>query len=143
MAEFYDFSGQNLDDAIDPQAVPEGEYTVQIADWKANDAQEIILEDKNGNPYVMPLLDVVDCEEAAYAKRFSFFMSLPHSEMDAKDLNACKARLKNFFTAFGVDASGRVDFESMLDLKADALLIVREDTGYGEQNAVKSWVKPR
>ena len=143
MTEFYDFGEDNLDDAVEPQAVPEGEYTVVIADWKSTEDGAIVQEDKNGNPYLMPLLDVVDCEEAAYAKRFSYFMGLPHDDMDSKQLNATKARLKTFFQAFGVDYGGRVDFESMIGLKADALLTVRPDTGYGEQNSVSRFVKSR
>ena len=140
---FYDFSDENLDDAVEPQAVPEGEYTVQIKDFKANEAGEVILEDKNGNPYILPLLDVVDCPEAEYAKRFSYFIGLPHDDMDAKQMNACKSRLKLFFQAFKMDGSGRIDFNDMIGLKADAILTVREDTGYGEQNNVSKFIAAR
>ena len=143
MSNFFDYSDENFDEVVDPKPVPEGEYTIQIMDFKADDEGNIILKNKSGNPYVLPLIDVVDCEEAVYAQRFSHYMGLPHGDMDKKQKNACLADNRKFYKAFGVDPSQRVNFEDMIGLKADAILIVKKDIGYGEQNAISKFIAPR
>lgn len=140
---FLDFADDNLDDAIEPKAAEDGEYTIRIMDWRTDKKGAIIQEDKNGHPYIMPILELIECEEALYAKSFSHFLRLPHEDMESKDKNAARWELKAFFLCFGIDYSQRVDYDECIGKTGDALLIVTPDEGYGEQNKVKQFMNPR
>jgi len=140
---FLDFTDDNLDDSTEPQAVEEGEYTLRLADWSTDDKEAILRKDKNGDPFILPILEVIECEEAQYAKAFSHFLRLPHEDMTAKEKNAAKWALKCFWTCFGIDYSQRIDYEECIGKTGDALLIVTPDEGYGEQNKVKKFMSPR
>ena len=91
----------------------------------------------------MPLLEVIECEEAASAKSFSQFLRIPHDGMDAKEKNGAKYALKEFCTCFGIDYTQRVDYEECIGMTGEALLIVTPDEGYGEQNKVKKFLSAR
>ena len=140
---FLDFTDDSLDDAVEPQAVEEGEYTLKLADWKTDDKGTVLRKDKNGNPYILPLLEIIECEEAQYAKGFTHFLRLTHEDMTVKEKNAAKWELKCFWTCFGVDYSQRIDYAECLGKTGDALLVVAPDEGYGEQNKVKKFMSPR
>ena len=140
---FLDFTEDKLDSATEPQAVEGGEYTIKLVDWKTDKLGVVIQEDKNGAPYIMPQFDVIECEEATYAKSFSHFLRVPHADMNQKDKNAAKWELKAFFTCIGVDYSQRIDYEDCIGKTGDALLMVTPDEGYGEQNRIKKFMNPR
>ena len=140
---FLDFTGEELDDSTEPQAVEGGEYTIKLTDWKADKKGAILQKDKNDEPYIMPLLEVIECKEAAYAKAFSHFLRIPHDDMTQKDKNAAKWELKTFFTCFGIDYTQRIDYEECIGATGEVLLIVTPDEGYGEQNKVKKFMSPR
>lgn len=91
--------------------------------------------DKNGNAYIMPLLEPV---EYPYANLMNYFMGLPHPEMEARQLNATKLKLKSFFDAVGVDPNG-VDLENLRGEECWAIVGI-EDSDYGRQNKVKRFV---
>ena len=137
---FLDLTQENLEDAIEPKVVDEGEYTVQIADWKTDDDGNVIKKDSNDNPYIMPVLEVCECPEAEYAKAFTHFLRMPHEDMTKKERNSALWNLKEFFSAFGIDYSQRIDFEDTIGKKAEALLTVQPDEGYGEQNRVQRFL---
>ena len=142
---FLDFTeaGDSLNDAVEPQAAGDGEYTLRIADWSTDKKGSILRLDKNEEPYVMPIFEIIECEEAEHAKSFSQFLRIPHADMAVKDKNAAKWDLKAFFTCFGIDYSQRIDYEECIGQTGDALLIVTPDEGYGEQNKVKKFLSPR
>ena len=140
---FLDFTGEDLNDSTEPQAVEGGEYTLKLVDWKADKKGTVLQKDKNGEPYIMPLLEVIECEEATFAKAFSHFLRIPHDDMNQKDKNAARWELKAFFTCFGIDYSQRIDYEDCIGKTGDALLIITPDEGYGEQNRVKKFMSPR
>ncbi len=143
MDSFLDLTEEKLDDAKEPTAVEEGEYTLRIADWRTSKDNNVVALDKNDQPYMMPILEVIECEEAEHAKTISHFLRIPNSEMNAKDQNNAKWNLKAFCECFGIDYTQRIDFEECLGLTGDALLFVAEDTGYGEQNKVRKFLTPR
>lgn len=140
---FFDLADQNLDDAIEPKAAPAGEYTVEIMDWRTDANKNVVQKDKNDLPYVMPVLQVVECPEAEYAKQFSHFLRIPSKDLKAKDLNAAKWNLKVFCLAFGIDYTSRFDWTDCIGLRAECILKVDADTGYGEQNAISKFIEPR
>jgi hypothetical protein len=78
---FLDLTGENLDDAKELLAVGEGEYTIRLVDWRSDSKGSITQYDKNEHPYIMPIFEVIDCEEAEYAKNFSHFLRLTYEDM--------------------------------------------------------------
>lgn len=140
---FLDFTEDNLNDAIEPKAVEEGEYTIRIIDWRTDKKGTVLQKDKNDNPYIMPILEVIECPEAKFAKNFSHFLRLPHTEMAEKDKNAARWELRNFFRCFEIDYSQRIDYEDCIGTSGEVLLIVSSDEGYGEQNKVKRFLSER
>lgn len=140
---FLDFTGDSLDDATEPQAVEEGEYTLQITDWRTDKKGAVLQMDKNGHPYAMPIMEVIECPEAEFAKAFSVFLRIPHDEMSAKDKNAARWDIKAFCECFGIDHTQRIDYEECVGKTGEALLIVTADEGYGEQNRIKKFLSAR
>ena len=140
---FLDFTDDNLDEASEPMAAEDGEYTLRIADWRADKKGAVLQLDKNDEPYIMPVLEIIDCEEAEFAKNFSQFLRIPHKGMAAKDINNAKWDIKCFCNCFGIDYSQRIDYEECIGKTGEALLIVTPDEGYGEQNKVKTFLSPR
>jgi len=140
---FIDLAGENLEEGKELQAVAEGEYRVRIKDWKTDDDGKIVKRTDKDFPYIMPVLEIINCPEAEYSKDLTHFLWMPHDEMDAKQRNNCKFALHEFWTAFGIDYRQKIDPESVIGAEADALLIVSPDTGYGEQNKIKRFVTSR
>lgn len=140
---FLDFTGDDLDDSTEPQAAEGGEYTLKLADWKTDEKGAVLRKDRNNEPFILPLLEIIECEEAAFTKAFSHFLRIPHEDMNQKNKNAAKWELKAFFTCFGIDYSQRIDYEDQIGKTGEALLIVTPDEGYGEQNKVKKFMSGR
>lgn len=143
MESFLDLADENLDEAKEPKAAEGGEYTLKLVDWKSDDEGGVVLTDRNDLPYMMPVLEIVDCEEAEYAKNINHFLRLLHKDMTAKERNGAKWALKEFCECFGIDYTQRIDPEEQLGSTGDALLFVAEDEGYGEQNKIRKFLLPR
>lgn len=143
MESFLDLTGESLDDAKEPVAVEEGEYTLKLVDWRTGKDGNVVTMDKNDEPYMMPILEIIECEEAEYAKPVSHFLRVPTDAMNAKDRNNAKWNLRAFCECFGIDYTQRIDFEECVGLTGDALIFVAEDTGYGEQNKIRKFLTPR
>lgn len=140
---FLDFTSESLDDAIEPRAAEEGEYTVQLTDWMTDKKGSVVQTDKNDHPYIMPIMEIIESKEAEYAKPFSIFMRIPHEDMNSKDKNAAKWAIKIFCKCFGIDYTQRIDYEDCVGKTGEVLLIVTPDEGYGEQNKVKKFLNAR
>ena len=136
MSSFLDLTEENLDNAVEPKAVDDGEYTLKITDWKTDDKGSVVKENQNGNPFIMPVLEIVECAEAEYAKAITKYLPLPHPDMTKKERNAARYNLRMFWEAFGVDYTQRIIYEDVIGLTAEALLSVSADSGYGEQNNI-------
>lgn len=143
MESFLDLTDEKLSEAKEPMAVEEGEYTLAIVDWRTGKDGNVVMLDKNEQPYMMPTLEVIECEEAEHAKPLAHFLRIPNSEMAAKDRNNAKWNLKAFCECFGIDYTQRINFEECLGMTGDALLFIAEDTGYGEQNKIRKFLAPR
>ena len=140
---FLDLMDDGIEDAKEPTVAEDGEYTLEILDWKVDKEGNVSRSDSNGNPYIMPVFGIADHEDSEYMKNFTHFLRLPHNGLDAKELNSCRYDLKMFFKCFGIDYSQRVDYEETLGLRGDAILVTSPDEGYGEQNRVQKFVAPR
>lgn len=124
------FLDMDFNDVVEPTvAEADTEQKLRILDVKEG-------TDKNGHAYLMPRFEICDL---VGAKDFSYFLGLPHGEMDAKRLNNCKYKLKTFMDAFGLEyASDPADW---VGEEAWAILGVEENEQYGPQNFVKKFVK--
>ena len=140
MSSFLDLTDENMEDVVEPKAVDEGEYTVKLVDWVSDSAGNVIKKNTNDNPFIMPVLEIIECEEALFAKTLSHYLPLTHENMSKKEKNETLWRLREFFEAFGTDYTQRIDFEDMIGKTADALLTVQDDAEYGEQNRVKRFI---
>ena len=143
MSSFLDLTDERMEDAVEPKAVDEGEYTVKIIDWKTTETGEVTKMDINDEPFIMPVLEIIECEEAEYAKTITHFLRLPHAGMNKKDRNSAIWALKEFFTAFDVDYTQKIDYEDCIGKTAESLLTVTPDTGYGEQNRIQKLINPK
>jgi hypothetical protein len=120
----------DLGDAKEPKAVAAGEYQVRLTDLTSDN-------DKNGNPYILARLDI---PSSAGSKDFTQFMGLPRASMTEKEANNAKWRMKTFFEAFGIDHTKKIDLDTIKGKMAWAILGVKPDDEYGDQNYVKKWV---
>jgi len=143
MSSFLDLTDAKMEDAVEPKAVDDGEYTLKLVDWMTTDSGDITRMNASGNPYIMPIFEIIECEEATYAKNISHYLPLLHEEMDKKDRNATLWKLKEFFEALGVDYTQRIDFEDLIGKTTDALLTVQDNADFGEQNNIKRFVAGR
>lgn len=124
----------NFDDVVEPRtADADSEVKVRIVSAKMD-------MDKNNLPYLLPRFEVADDE---YAKEFTQFIRLPHEEMNKKEMNNAKFRLKNFYDCFGIDYSRGVDAESDLPGNEGWVILGIEEQQGEERNYIKSYIKPR
>lgn len=121
-------------DAVEPQAVEAGEYKVRCTGFRKDGEGNIVREGNSGNKYFIMTLDIPD-EPAS--KGLSTIFSVPTDQMDPKQLNNCKWRLEVLKKAFGIQ---QINFDAMIGLEAYAMLSVRNDPQYGEQNEVQKFI---
>jgi hypothetical protein len=138
MSPIYDLSELDLESAVEPTVVDEGEYNLRIIDVTEG-------TDKNSMAYIMPRLEVVD---NPYSKDFTIFLHIPDkATMDAKRLNTAKVRMTNFLKCFGVDPASRINFKDNLPGKTGWCLlgVGEDDPQFGKQNYVKKngFLQPR
>lgn len=140
MSSFLDLSDERMEDVVEPKAVDDGEYTLKLIDWLTTVDGEVTRINSNDQPYIMPRLEIIDCEEAIFAKNISYYLPLVHSSMTKKEKNDTLWRLKEFFDAFEVDYTQRIEYEEIIGKTAEALLITQADEGFGEQNKISRFI---
>ena len=131
MTGILDLSQYDVNNTPDPTAVDEGEHKIRIIECEG------IKEDKNGNNYFMPRFEI---PEEPTSKDFTYFIAMPNSSMDAKEMNRTLAKLKNFGLAFGLDFSHEISFDDLAGLEGWALLGRKDDPEYGPQNYIKKFI---
>lgn len=121
-------------DAVEPIAVPAGEYKLRCLGG-------VVDTDKNGNPYFQPRFEV---PSVPTSKDFTDFIRLPYEGMTEKQLNQAKWRLDAFKHCFGLKSKGKVDLTNDLPgLEGWAILGMRDDPDYGEQNNIRKYILPK
>ncbi len=123
-------------DAIEPQAVEEGEYKIRITGFRKDSDGNIVRISESGNKF---FLVVYDIPTVAASKNFTQIFSVPNDTMDAKQLNASKWALESFKRCFGVS---EINFDALIGREGYAILGLKNDPEYGEQNVVKKLVVP-
>lgn len=119
----------DLGDAVELQAVDEGEYTLVCQDAE--------LDESDAGKYVILRLEIPDVMES---KRVTHVMMLPGPDDDPKQANNRKLALRDACEAFGIDWSGGgFNVSDFVNQEADGYLTVEEDEEYGRQNRVSRW----
>lgn len=133
-----------LDEAVEARAVEGGnEYKLRILSVRKS---SYVSKPESKNPgeeveYLQPTLEVVDDPTA---KEFTHFLNIPSSKMDAKALNRARLALLQFCQAFNLDISGEVNPEDdWTGAEGYAILGMKEDEKYGEQNYIKKLITPK
>jgi len=124
----------DVDDAQEPKVMPADE------EYKLRTTRGTIDTDKNDEPYMLVFFEVVD---EPLAKDLSHFFRLPHSGLDAKQSNRVKWDLKIFQEAFSIPSLQGIDESDLGGFEGWAILGVREDDTYGEQNSIRKFIAPR
>lgn len=139
-----DLSNYDINNASHLEVAPADEYEIRISSMRLDENQDFKLLDKNKQMYILPTLEIVNHENADSYKEFTCFIRIPDDdEMSPKELRQCLAHLHDFGKCFGIDFSGRVDESDFTGNTGTAILTIREDDGYGEQNSVKQFLIPR
>jgi hypothetical protein len=129
----YDFTEQ-FKSFVPPHVVPEGEYKIRIIEVKEDN-------DKNGNPYWLPKFEIVDDPTA---KTFTCFIGLPSAGKDPRRSNDDMEYAMKFMAAFGAgDFSRTIDPQSWIGREGWAVLKIKADEQYGDQNAIKAFTTKR
>ena len=144
MAEYMvDLDGMGIEDAEEIKAAPDGEYEVEIVDWKTDDEGHVIQENASGGRYIMPVIEIVNHENADMFSDFSHYVGLP--DPAAKDKRAAKQRwrTKQFFQAFGIQLSGTWDPQDSIGNRTYAILETEENAQFGNRNVIARFVGGR
>ena len=126
--------GDDVAGAPEPKVVPAGEeYKIRILDCR----QDL---NKNQEPYIMPRFDVTS---EPYAKDFTTYIGLVNDNMDEKEKFRARSDLRLFLECFGLPTSGQLDIDDMKGKTGWAILGVKEDDQYGEQNTIRKFIAPK
>jgi len=95
--------------------------------------------DKNDRDYFMPVFEV---PSEPMAKEFTDFFTIPdRNKMAEKDYKRAIYKIKTFAQAFDLDLSRPIDYEDdLIGLTGWAILGVRKDDTYGEQNTIRKYI---
>uniref|UniRef100_A0A6M3JZL9 Uncharacterized protein n=1 Tax=viral metagenome TaxID=1070528 RepID=A0A6M3JZL9_9ZZZZ len=126
------FLDVDTSDAVEPKAVPAGELQVRILSG-------VIAINKNGNPYFQPRFDI---PSEPTSKDFTDYLGLPFPEMDEKQLNQAKFKLDSFKRCFGIKKK-KFTMDEIIGLTGWAILGLKEDQEYGEQNTIRKYILPK
>jgi hypothetical protein len=119
----------NVQDAVDLEAVVEGEYPLRIT-------FAAVETSKKGRKMLHIRFEIID---EPTTKDINHYIMFPSDEDDAKRKNLRLLDFKNLYKAFGVDASSPVEMEDLIGLEGTAFLGVDDDETYGEQNRIKKF----
>jgi hypothetical protein len=95
---------------------------------------------KTGGRYIRMQISLPDEPEA---KDFNEFISLPSPNDDKKTANRKNNRMRKFMAAVGLDESQPFAPSDLVGLSGVAILGLKEDPEYGEQNSIKQYVVGR
>ena len=126
--------GDDIADAPEPKAIPAGEESkLRILDVR----QDL---NKNQEPYIMPRFDIAD---QPLSKDFSHYLPQVFEGMDEKDAVRARSNMRKFLECFGLPTSGQIDLEDAKGKTGWAILGLKEDDTYGEQNTIRKFIAPK
>jgi len=124
----------NLDDALEPTAVPGGaEYKLRIVDVKTDPSfDDGMPRNKNNEPYLLPRLQILD--QPGNPKEFTKYIGLAPDSL---------WKMNQFLKAFDMDADSLDQPTDMVGSEGWAILGHEESDEWGEQNFVKKFIIPK
>jgi len=138
--EFTQEDVEAINTAVPLTAAPEGEYKVQIVGIQMEQNGQVYRNDKNGLPYIMFRLEVVD----SLYKDFRFMHYVLSNELQGKKRLQVLSNIKDFFSALSfVPPVGKFNYFDLVERFAWAFLKVQTDPTYGDQNVIGNWVTPK
>ena len=131
-----DLTEYDLPNAPEPKAVKAGEERkLRILSVDSG-------TDKNGLDYYMPRFEITD---EPTSKDFTYFLHVPNKEkMNEKQLTRARWAMKTFCECFELPLDRPVNPED--DWPGNegwAILGMKEDEQYGEQNFIKKFITPK
>ena len=123
----------DIENAEEPKVLPSGEeFELRIISVNTG-------TDKNDRDYFMPVFEV---PSEPMAKEFSDFFAIPNkSKMTEKDYKRALYKIRLFVQAFDIDLARPIDYEDDLPGQTGwAILGVRKDDTYGEQNTIRKYI---
>jgi hypothetical protein len=145
------FLDADTSNAQEPVCVPANkEYKIRIIGYKSvvdeTSGEEVYVRaNANGNPYFMPIFEIPD---VATSKEFSAYIPLPTGEMSAKEKNRTEWDLECFKQCFNIgpkspDQTDKQFLQKTIGKTGWAILSVEESEGYGKQNKIKEYIRPK
>ena len=137
-----EYEGSNIldidtSDAVEATVVPAGEYHVRITGFRKDSDGNIVrtsTTDRGTNKYFIITFDLPD---EITAKGLSKIFSVPTDDMDAKKANMVKWDLECLKRAFSME---EINFSNMVGKEGYAILTVKNDATYGDQNEIKKFI---
>ena len=128
----YSFADVNLNDAQDLKTVPAGEYKLVIAgDPQVNEAK-----------YYFRIPMEIEGQDS-FTKRLNHFLFFPKPDDDPEKKNNKLLRLREFCQAFKIEQAQLRNPDSLVGLRAEAILKEEDEGEFGVQNKVGRFVVPR
>lgn len=126
------FLDPSLVDAQEPRPVSAGEHKIRLLAVGEG-------TDKNGHAYIQPRFDV---PADPLSKDFTHFLHLPGDWMDEKKLNTSRWLLLQFLQCFEIDPATETVWAELGGEEGWAMLGVKDDDEYGEQNTLRRYIVP-
>jgi hypothetical protein len=120
--------------AVEPHAVESGEYKLRVTGWLGGLT-------KDNKPYIMAKLGVVE-PKVVGARGLTYYMALPHAEMDEDQANNALRKIKKFCEAFGLAVPAKINTKEDVGMEAWALVEQKADSSdYADENGFTNNVK--
>lgn len=146
----FDLTEYSNEERSELTAAPEDEYSIRISKFRTNEEGEVIQyfgkeKDKPGMMLFCEIMDDTTGQPHADYKEFTHFLWLPHDEQTAKQKRQTLFELDQFGKAIGINLfDNQVAIEDIEGVAMfRALLALKDDPQYGEQNSIKKFLLER
>ncbi len=120
----------NINDAIEPSIVEEGEYAVRIEDAEVKVAQ-------SGKKYIGLRLSILNEDNV---KQVNEVLMLPDAADDESTKNRRLLALKRMCTCFDYEPQGGIDTAELIGREGRVFLKIEDSEQYGKSNKVRRYV---
>mgnify|MGYP000892985633 CR=1 FL=1 len=120
----------NINDAIEPSIVEEGEYAVRIEDAEVKVGQ-------SGKKYIGLRLSILNEDNV---KQVNEVLMLPDAADDESTKNRRLLALKRMCTCFDYEPQGGIDTAELIGREGRVFLKIEDSEQYGKSNRVRRYV---
>lgn len=132
-----EFLDLDTSDAQEPMCVSEGEYQIRVTGFAKDSDGNITRVAESGNKYFIVSFDIPSEE---FSKSFNKFYGVPGENDDPKTRNSKAWQIKLLKKAFGLPEEGGLNYVALIGREGYAMLGIKEDPEYGEQNYIKKLI---